>query len=75
MDRINDRLDKLFSKISSIDATLASQHENLKEHMRRTDLLERKMDVVEKQNSMWTGAIKVITSGAVLGAIIKLLSH
>lgn len=58
-DRVNDKLDKLFSKISDIDVTLASQHESLLNHMRRTELLEEKVEPLEKNMLMMSGALKL----------------
>lgn len=40
MERILDKLDGLDDKLSTVDKTLVLQEANLREHMRRTDLLE-----------------------------------
>ncbi len=40
IDRLDSKLDTLDTRIDKIDVTLASQHGSLKEHMRRTSLLE-----------------------------------
>ena len=38
------QLNKLDDKLDNIDKTLVKQEVNLAEHMRRTDLLEKKLD-------------------------------
>jgi endonuclease III len=58
-ERINHKLDKLFQKVSTIDVTLASQHESLKEHIRRTEILETKVEPMEKTMHMMSGALKL----------------
>lgn len=40
LNRIENKLDILSDKIGSIDKTLAAQHESLKDHIRRTEILE-----------------------------------
>jgi len=46
IERIEQKVDEVQKSISNIDVTLAEQHVSLKEHMRRTDLLERVMLIV-----------------------------
>jgi hypothetical protein len=36
------------SKLHDIDKTLVKQEENLKEHMRRTELAEKRLDAIEQ---------------------------
>lgn len=43
------QLDKLDSKLDSVDKTLVKQEENLREHMRRTELLESQHERLEQQ--------------------------
>ena len=38
--RLYDKLDKIEERLTSIDGTLIRQEASLREHMRRTDLLE-----------------------------------
>jgi archaellum component FlaC len=40
LNRVADNLDKLDDKLDGIDKTLVKQEENLREHMRRTEILE-----------------------------------
>lgn len=41
LDNIEAKVDNIKDSIHSIDITLAEQHISLKEHMRRTSLLEK----------------------------------
>ena len=54
------KLDQLDSRLDSIDVTLARQEENLKEHMRRTDLLENEMRPIQKHVAQWEGGLKIL---------------
>lgn len=73
IDRIEDKLDKVSDKIASIDVTLAAQHESLKEHMRRTLLLEEQLEPVKKHVSMVNGALKLILGFSVVLGIIEMV--
>ncbi len=44
IDKIFTKVEKIDSRLDSIDKTLVKQHENLKEHMRRTELLEKQQE-------------------------------
>jgi hypothetical protein len=54
------KLDKVYDKLQAIDVTLAAQHETLKDHIRRTEILETKLEPVEKHVAMVNGAVKFI---------------
>lgn len=58
--RIEDKLDKVVDHIASIEVTLAKQHTSLEEHIRRTNILESKVEPIEKHVNMVQGAIKLI---------------
>lgn len=49
MDRIIEKLDELSEHLNQIRITMAVQAQQLAEHMRRTDLLEKKIDQVETE--------------------------
>ena len=73
--RIEDKVDKLSDKISSIDVTLAAQHEVLKEHTRRSTALEAIVEPIQKRDLMILGAAKVLAViAAVVTTIIELFS-
>lgn len=69
MDKVEAKLDRIAERLNSIDVTLASQHESLKIHIKRTNLLEEKLAPVEKHVAMVHGALKLIGLVAMLAAI------
>ncbi len=71
LKRIEDKIDRIDDKISNIDSTLAAQHVSLKDHMRRTDLLEQTIRPIEKHVYMVNGVLKAIGILAMLAAIIE----
>ena len=71
-DRLEEKLDGVTEKIHSIDNTLAAQHESLKEHIRRTRLLEDSIEPVKKHVAMVEGVLKFIGGASVMAAIVQL---
>lgn len=70
LSRIEMKIDDALEHLSSIDVTLAEQHMSLKEHMRRTALLEAEILPIRKHVDMMTGAIKMIgVIATVLGIV------
>lgn len=69
-DRIESKIDKIADHISSIDVTLAKQQVILDEHVKRTNLLEKKLEPVERHVTVINGLMKLI---AALGTIIGLI--
>lgn len=67
--RIEDKIDKIVDRISSIDVTLARQHVSLEEHIRRTVALEQIVGPVQKDRLMAKGALKVV-GALIAGAAI-----
>jgi hypothetical protein len=84
LNRLEHKMDITDSKISNIDVTLAKQEEQLRFHIKRTDLLQSSIEQVEKEikpiqvhvNRM-DGAIKLLGFISLLigvcGSILKLL--
>jgi uncharacterized coiled-coil protein SlyX len=60
LDRVETKIDIVSDKINSIDSTLREQHLSLKEHMRRSDLLEAQMVPVQKHVAAVNGVLKFI---------------
>lgn len=58
-------------KLGSIDNTLIEQHVTLKDHIRRTELLEARIPPIEKFMSMVTGAVKLIVLCGVIAGIVE----
>lgn len=79
LSKIEDKIDKMFDKVSTIDSTLGLQHEVLKEHIRRTEILEQRIEPIEKRFLMLLGSIKVIGAGitviSLIAAIAEILSY
>jgi len=71
LERIENKLDKIDNRISSIDITLSNQHQSLKEHMRRTELLEVAIEPIKVHVSMVHGALKLLGAFAVIAASIE----
>ena len=67
------KLDKITDKLSSIDVTLAAQHESLKEHMRRTELLERQLEPLKEKTASHASVLKFMSVivVAIIGKVIK----
>lgn len=72
LERIEDKVDKVTVKLSDIDGTLIAQHITLKEHMRRTELLEDAIKPVTRHVNMMQGALAFISTIALITGIIKL---
>jgi len=58
--RIEDKLDKIAERQGEMAALLAVQAEQLKEHMRRTALLEEALGPIRDQVKLWKGIIAVL---------------
>jgi hypothetical protein len=72
--RVEDKLDKLDERLDGLDRTLVKQEENLKEHMRRSDLLEKKLIPVETHVMRITWAVRgILWAAGVIAAVISVL--
>ena len=70
--KISEDSDK---RLDKIDVTLASQHVILDEHIKRTELLEQKMEHVDRHVNMVNGALKLIGFVGIVVALIEGLLH
>lgn len=79
LERIEGKLDKVVDHIGSIDVTLAAQHVSLKEHIRRTEILEQELAPIKTHVNMISGALKLIGLLAAIGAgaegVVSLLTY
>ena len=89
LSHVINQLDKLDEKLDSVDKTLVKQEENLREHMRRTDLLEKQhndlhdnihdeLEPIKSHVQQVKGITKFIVTAvpiiiAIAGAIYKLM--
>ena len=74
-DRLHNKVDKLDEKLDIIDTHLAVYNEQLKIHIKRTELIEADVAPIKEYIIQLNGAIKVVTyivgiSGTIV-AIIK----
>lgn len=70
MSTIKERLERIESKLNNIDVTLAVNTEQLKEHIRRTNLLETKLEPVEMHVARVDGALRFLGVVSLLLGII-----
>ena len=74
VERVLNKLDKIEERLGSIDKTLVKQEENLAEHMRRTELLETKMEPVEDHVKNVNFLFKIMAGVvAIVGAIAGII--
>lgn len=71
LERIENKVDTIKDHLGSMDATLQGQHISLKEHMRRTELLEKQVEPIKKHVDMMTGALKLLGVLATIAAIYE----
>lgn len=69
LDKLDEKVDKTNDRLNSMDKTLVKQEENLKEHMRRTDLLEGDLKPIKKHVAVMNGAFKVL---GICGTIVAI---
>lgn len=65
-ERLEQKIDKIATRVGNIDVTLAGQHVTLKEHIRRCDLLEQAVKPMEEKWSRLEGVLQffgVVASG------------
>ena len=71
VDRLEEKLDKIVDKMGSIDTTLAGQHVQLTDHIRRTELLENKMEGHEAEQAKALAGIHThVTTVKVFGWLL-----
>lgn len=82
LTRVEDKVDRIWERIASIDATLAGQHEQLKIHIegvklarQQNDLLKRDLDSrlqpIQDHVTVVRGVIRVIGYLAAIGGSIE----
>jgi hypothetical protein len=71
LNKIEEKIDIITSRLSSIDSTLVKQSVILDEHVKRTTQLENRVRPVENHVAMISGVTKFIGLIAVLAAIVE----
>lgn len=70
-ERLEAKVDHVIDKIENINVTLAAQHESLKDHIRRTELLEEEVKPLLKHDHMAMGILKLFGFLALIGTITE----
>lgn len=77
--RIEDKIDRLSESTASIDKTIAVQALQLKEHMRRTSLLEETIKPIVNHDAILMAALKLgsmlVGIAAITEAVVILLQY
>lgn len=71
LERMEKKLDDVADHLSSIDVTLSAQHISLKDHMRRTAMLEKELAPIKKHVYMAQGAAALLAVGSALIGLLK----
>lgn len=71
LERIEMKIDDTNDHLAKIDITLGAQHISLKEHIRRTTLLESELRPIKKHVDMVNGALKLLAILALIAGIIQ----
>ena len=78
LDKIEQKIDKISDKVEIINVTLAGQHETLKEHIRRTEILEDQIRPIQKHVTIVSTGLRLIgllIAGGLLSTLITYLSR
>lgn len=70
--RIEDKIDKISDDISEVKVTLARNTVSLEEHVKRTNILEARVEPMRKDIDMVKGAIALIGLLATIATIAAL---
>ncbi len=69
-ERIHDKLDRIEQRLNNIDVTLAVNTESLKEHIKRTNLLEAAMEPIKAHVNRVDGALRFLGIVSLIVAIV-----
>lgn len=78
LDRIENKLDAIALRVNNVDITLAAQHESLKDHIRRTEILEEEIKPIKAHVDGLKGiikALKIISILAIIAEAVRLFWH
>lgn len=76
LKRIEIKVDKLDARLDSMTVIQTRQEMNLKEHMKRSDLLEKKLEPVETHVMKVTWAVKgILWAAGVIGGVAVTLKQ
>lgn len=72
LERIEHKVDDVSDHLASIDITLKGQHVSLRDHIRRTEILEKELAPIKKHVYMVKGAAALIGLLATIAAIVEI---
>jgi hypothetical protein len=75
LERIEKKIDEVADHVASIDLTLAGQHISLRDHMRRTAILEKEVAPIKKYVYMAQGVIGLLGVLSMLLGLLKYLKY
>ena len=79
MEKISGKVDIILEKINEINVTLAQQHESLKYHIKRTDLIEEDIKPIKAHVAAVKMVMQLVGVAAALGAttegVVSLLEY
>lgn len=73
--RVLNKLDEMDKRIDSIDITLAKQHVSLEEHIKRTNLLEMKLEPIDTHVKSVNAVLKFAGGIAILLAAFESIKN
>lgn len=73
LERIENKIDKIVEDISEIKTITAKQQVSLDYHIKRTDLLEEKLEPVESHVKLISAFFKIIGGIAVIAGIVSVI--
>ena len=73
LQKIEDKIDKLDTKLDSVDVHLAVYNEQLKIHIKRTELIEKDLVPIKSHVQQVRGAGILLTLIATLVTIVSIL--
>lgn len=71
-DKIDEKIDKIIDKQTEMAIILAAQHESLKVHIKRTNILEAALEPIKRHVYMVNGGLKLIGAIAIVVELIKI---
>lgn len=78
LEKIDNKLDKIAEDILEIKVTLAQQAQQITYHIKRTDLLEEKLEPIQKHVNLVQAVMKftgILIAGGCLHSLLKLLGY
>lgn len=71
--QIREHFERIYTELTEINITLNKQHDQLKEHIRRTELLEKQIEPIKQKSQFLDGLVKLAAITLVIMSILHLL--